>query len=109
MARSFMPILGLILLALATAPAASAQTNCPGGSNNASPDQSEVDQYSETVPGPCGEQAAGSGGSGPSGLGADSGSGSLPFTGFVLLGLLIAGVFLIASGALGRLTAHRSG
>ena len=44
------------MLALALwAPSANAQRNCPGGSDDP-PGNSEIDQYSENVPGPCGDQ-----------------------------------------------------
>jgi hypothetical protein len=37
------------------APSANAQRNCPAGSDSP-PGNSEIDQYSENVPGPCGDQ-----------------------------------------------------
>ena len=53
-------VLALALGALA--PGAHAQKNCPGGGSP--PGNSEVDQYSENVPGPCGDNPIGSPGDG---------------------------------------------
>ena len=68
------PVLMIAALACVVfAPSASAQRNCPGGSDSP-PGNSEIDQYSENVPGPCGDQPVS-----PPGEGSDTpGSDALP-------------------------------
>ena len=51
-------VLALLAL-LVAAPSANAQKNCPGGGSNQPPGNSEVDQYGEDVPGPCGDEPIG--------------------------------------------------
>lgn len=77
MARFQTALASALFLLLLLAPSASAQRNCPGGSNNGPPGQSEVDQYSETVPGPCGDQPVGPGAGGGSGGGTPLPAGVL--------------------------------
>ena len=48
-----------LLALLVAAPSANAQKNCPGGGSNQPPGNSEVDQYGEDVPGPCGDEPIG--------------------------------------------------
>ena len=68
------PLLAAAMLAFAVwAPSADAQRNCPGGSDSP-PGNSEIDQYSENVPGPCGDQPVNP----PSGGSDTPPSGSVP-------------------------------
>ena len=68
------PLLMAAALALAVwAPSADAQRNCPSGSDSP-PGNSEIDQYSENVPGPCGDQPVNP----PSGGSDTPPSGSVP-------------------------------
>lgn len=57
----FSALCAVVLVGVLAAPNALAQRNCDSDTN-APPGNSEVDQYSETVPGPCGDRPVGSGG-----------------------------------------------